>query len=95
MSITLSPDEASDIVFGDNEEWRPIQNTQQEHKNGRWDLYCSIICEHMPTKKFYRFNWTEGATEQQCHAPFEYDGEEIKPIEVIEVEKTIKVWKKV
>lgn len=54
----------------------------------RWSIHHKIVFEH--DGKFYQAYYSEGATEQQCESPWEYEDE----VDCDEVElKEVKVMK--
>lgn len=55
----------------------------------RWSIYHEIIFAY--NGKFYKTNYSEGATEQQDESAWEYE-DEIECTEVHIVEKLIKIW---
>lgn len=90
--MKLTGDEARDIVWEDHEDWEQIE--AYPTGSGRWSIWQEGIFLHKPTGKYYQFNWSFGATEQQDESPFEYE-EEVEPVEVVQVEKVVKVWEAV
>ena len=55
----------------------------------RWSIHHEIIFEH--DSKFYKTNYSEGATESQCESPWEY-ADNITCIEVELKEVTKLEW---
>lgn len=87
--MKLTREEAQSIVWGDTSDWKTIEENTIGHS--RWAIEKEGIFQHLPTKRYYKLDWNEGATEMQDEAPFEYD-EGIEAIEVIQKEVTIKQW---
>jgi hypothetical protein len=59
----------------------------------RWAILHSMVFKF--EDKFYRSLYRKGATEMQDEQPYEYDGDGegmVECAEVIQVEKTVKVW---
>jgi hypothetical protein len=61
--------------------------------NGRWSIHHTMIFEH--NGKFYQTRYSVGATEYQDERPFQDSPDEVECDEVVPVEKTIIVYKKV
>lgn len=59
----------------------------------RWEIHYDQVFEY--EGKFYETYYSVGATETQDQGPYEYDDDEIECIEVVPVEKTVIVYKKV
>lgn len=87
--MELTADEGNEIVWGEHKDW---ENEEFEKVDGhsRWEIHKSAIFKHIPTGKFYRLSWDEGATESQEHYPFEYTEPELSEVHL--VEKIIKTW---
>lgn len=56
----------------------------------RWSNHYELVFAH--EGKFYRTYYSVGATEQQDEGPWEYDGDEIECVEVVEKEVTVTQW---
>ena len=91
--MKISPAEARNIVTDDHDDWAEV--CQEIDDTSRWSIHYSGVFEHLPTGKFYKFYWSVGATETQDEGPYEYATEDIEPIEVKQVEKTIIAWERV
>lgn len=61
--------------------------------SGRWSVIHEFIFLH--EEKTYRTYFTMGATDQQDHAPFEYEDDEIECPEVHQVPTTVLTWEEV
>ena len=84
MKITLTPEEARKIVWGDHNDFDPIQETVDGLT--RWSVLKTAIFQRNSDQKFFEISWSEGATEQQYEEPFEYE----KKVELQEVEEATK-----
>ena len=87
--MKLTGDEAREIVWECNEDWEQIEYELVD--NNRWSLHYEGVFKHIPTEKYYKFEWSKGATEYQDEKPFQYT-KEVIPVEVHSVEKTVQVW---
>ena len=84
--MKLTGEEARNIVFADTDEWEKIQS--EIVQNTRWSIIHTGVFKHIESGKYYRFNWSEGATEIQDELPYEYE-DEVEVHEVLPKEKTI------
>jgi len=89
--MKLTPQEALDIVCGDDDAWREEEDSEKITGHDRWNIYKTAIFEHTPDHKFYRFSWGQGATEIQDTEPFEYE-EEYEPTEVVKQQRMVYLW---
>ena len=89
--MKLTGKKAQTIVYDDHVDWESVRNTEETTGHSRWSIYSTAIFRHCPTNKYYRFNWSTGATEMQDERPFEYD-KEVEVFEVVEKEVTRKEW---
>ena len=60
--------------------------------HSRWSVHHEIIFEYQG--KYYKTYYSVGATEYQDEWPWKYD-DEVECVEVVQVEKTVKVWQPV
>lgn len=90
--IKLTDDEAREIVWDCNEDWKQIKCILLDIS--RWSAHYQGIFKHIPTEKYYMFKWSKGLTEGQDEKPFQYQ-KEVIPIEVHRVTKVVEVWEKV
>lgn len=67
-----------------------IKNTITD--TSRWSVHHEIIFAY--NDKFWRTDYSVGATEQQDECAWEYE-EEVDCIEVHLIEKTIKIWENI
>jgi len=88
--MKLTSEEACNVIWGDTEDWKPASDKNIDGTS-RWSVFMSQVFEHIPTGKFYLFEWSKGATECQDEDPFEYV-DEVEPSEVVEKEVTVKKW---
>ncbi len=91
MKTTLPKETLIDILWGDHETGKIIEDTILE--NDRWSILHEIVFSLNGTH--YTTTYRVGATEQQDESPWEYDPEDIACVEVHQVEKIVKVWKPV
>lgn len=89
--MELTKEDGRSIVYDCHEDWQPVEDDIIE--STRWSILHKGVFKHIPTNKYYVLYWSVGATEYQDERPFEC--EEPKPIEVQQVEKTVKVWENV
>lgn len=88
--IIVSEEEARNILYGEVEDSKVIQDTIEG--NSRWAIDHELIVQYKG--KYYKTWYSVGATECQDQRPFEYE-KEVKLIEVEQVEVTVKVWQNV
>lgn len=81
---------AREIVWGDNDDWEKLEETEQIIDQRRWETVYEAVFKHIPTGKHYKVCWDQGSTEYQDHELFEYEDPEF--VEVEEKEVLIKVW---
>lgn len=89
--LVLTPKEARSIVYGDNLDWDLVKGTRNIYEVSRWSILYNAIFYNKTVEKYYSFDWSVVATEQQEESPYEYD-REVKVKEVHEIEKLVKVW---
>lgn len=77
-----------DALWGECEDIVTIQDNITD--TGRWSVHHEWVFKY--DGKFYRAQYSVGATEQQDEVPFEYDGDQIECAEVRPVEKTVVVY---
>lgn len=87
--MIIEKEEAKRIVWEDHEDWDEV--TSEVIDNTRWSVLKEGVFKHLPTGKFYQVNWSEGATEMQDEAPFDYD-DEVTFDEVELKEVTVEKW---
>ena len=98
--MILSQQEAREVVWDEHEDWKEVENKLVSHS--RWSLVYEGVFLHKPSNKYYSLTWSNGAAEQQgenticiCdERPLEYE-KEVAAIQVVQVEKVVKVWEKV
>lgn len=84
--LELTAEEARRVVYEDHGDFKVIKDEIVD--TGRWDEYHDTICEHIPTGKFFLFEWNQGLTESQPNRAFE-DYTTYFPIEVEPKEVTV------
>jgi len=91
--MKLTGEDARYVVYGDHEDWRE-ENEEEILDNTRWSIIKKQVFCHKPSKKFYKFVWSIGATECQDERAYEYD-DFVEPEEVESVVVSIERWVKV
>lgn len=92
MKLTLTAEEAKDIVLEDHADWNTIESNMLYHHK-QIGSYKDIIL-HVPSGKHYCFEYDRGTGEWAEPEPYEY----VKEVTVSEVEKVEVVtfeWKTV
>lgn len=59
----------------------------------RWSIIYKLIFKYKD--KYYKVNYTQGATENQFERPFENASDEVEVDEVKKVQKLVDVWEKI
>jgi hypothetical protein len=80
-------------VLDGSDEYKEISNKIIDHS--RWSVIHELIFQVVSTGKYYRTDYSVGATESQDETPWQYDGDEIECDEVVPVEKTVITYVKV
>ena len=88
--MKLTAQEARQVVGDDSFDFELIESEIVD--TSRWSVHKEGIFKHIKTGKFYRFEWSEGATEMQEEMPYEYETE-VEPEEVEQVEVKSFIWK--
>lgn len=89
--LTITAEQAREIVYEDNEDWVKLYNTEEITGKSRWSVHVQCVFKHTPSNKFYLFKWSRGATEYQEEKPYEYE-KEVSVDEVVEKEVIVKQW---
>ena len=89
-TLTLTPEEARDIVCQSSKDWRRASDEEMVDQR-RWVTVFTAVFKHLPTGKHYDFNWEQGSTEMQEQDPYE-DDTEVIVYEVKLIEKIVEVW---
>lgn len=79
------------VLDGDDSSAKVVRDRIIDHR--RWSVIHEMVFEH--NGKFYKSDYSTGATECQDEHPYQYDDNEIECPEVKPVEKTIIVYEKV
>ena len=92
MKITLTRDEALDVIWGESDAWETVEE-REEGKAGRWTLAKSGIFRRKSDGCCFLLTWEVPATEAQegGEGPFEYE-REVVAVEVVETEVVVKKW---
>ncbi|MBU8921732.1 MAG: hypothetical protein KOO63_07930 [Bacteroidales bacterium] len=81
--MKTTEEEAQAMLYGDNDDFEIILDELEELD--RWSATSRLIVRQMSTDKFFETYYSQGATEQQDQAPFEYAGtvtwNEVAPVE--------------
>ena len=86
--LIVTKEEARDIVCGDHDDYDVISN--KIINLSRWNVRREVIIKRLSDGKFFKENYSEGATEHQDEIPFEYSEPEFT--EVFLTTKTIQVY---
>ena len=87
--LEFTPKEGRNIIWSDTDKFKTIQ--MEIVDTGRWSVHKEAIVQRLSDGKFFKTNFSEGATESQDERPFEYDSKATFT-EVVPVEKTIVVY---
>lgn len=88
--MKLSPEDAASVVYDESNKWDKVETEIVDHS--RWSIsYCGIF-KLLATGKFYRFYWSQGATEIQDECAYEYETNPIEVKEVFKKEVTKHEW---
>ena len=82
-TFVLTSEEARRVVWGEHEDWIPLNDTKQIIDHGRWSVHYKQVFKHISTNKYYMIEWSVGATEIQDLKPFQYK----KEAHFVEVER--------
>lgn len=85
----IQKEEAERIVNDEHNDWEVVDTTIIG--KARWSIRYRGIYKYIPTEKFYRVEYSLGATELQDDQELFY-GDNIEFIEVIQYEVTVKQW---
>lgn len=72
-TINFSPEEGREIVYGDSDKYKVIEDIIVD--TTRWSEIHKIIIQDKETKKFYSGNYSCGLTEMQDEQPYENEEE--------------------
>lgn len=89
IDTKILEDLAYDLYGGDEFE---VVERIEEGSVGRWETGETMIIHNKKTNKHFSLFWTKGATEQQEHDCFEYEGDTMKVKEVVQVMVTVASW---
>lgn len=68
--LTLTKEQARDIIYGDSKDFVEIQNEIVEH--GRWNVVHEIVIQRKFDGRYFMDRYDVGATESQDEEPYEY-----------------------
>lgn len=83
--LKLDSDQGREIIYGDHEDFETIE--KQIVSTGRWSIHSRIVVKRISDGLFFESSYSEGATEQQDEAPYEYGDAVFK--QVLPLRKTI------
>lgn len=86
--LTLTRDEACEILDGDNDKFEVIQD--KIISKNRWSIINKLIIKRVSDGKFFCDRYSVGATESQDESPWEHN--EPQFTEVFPVEKKVIVY---
>lgn len=86
--LVLTPEEGRSIVYDDHDDFELI--SKEITDTSRWSIFYENIYKRISDGKFFKTNYSEGATECQDESPYEYDDAVFE--EVFPVEKTVIVY---
>lgn len=87
-NFTLETEEAQEIVSRDHRGYEVV--SEETTGNSRWSIHRKIIVKRISDGLFFESNYSEGATEMQDEAPYEYGDADFN--QVFPVEKTVIVY---
>lgn len=88
IKLVLTPEEGRSIVYDDHDDFELI--SKEITDTSRWSIFYENIYKRISDGKFFKTNYSEGATEHQDESPYEYDDAVFE--EVFPVEKTVIVY---
>ena len=94
-TLKVKADDAEQIVYGDHDEWKNVEGTEEITDQGRWSTSFEGVFYHTPSNKFYLFQWEKGSTECQDGTemfPWADNEGNIEVYEVHKVERVVEVW---
>jgi hypothetical protein len=89
VKLTLTAEEGRSIVYDDHDDFELISSEISD--TSRWSIFYENIYKRISDGKFFKTNYSVGATECQDERPYEYDGD-AHFNEVFPVEKTVIVY---
>jgi len=81
-----------DILWDNPDDYKTISDKMVDHS--RWSVIHELIFQIVSTGKYYRTEYSVGATESQDERPWQYEDDEIECDEVVPVEKVVIVYEK-
>lgn len=84
MSIKVDKEELTELIYTSTEKFEHI--SCEITGESRWDLFKQIIFKDKETGKFYGYEYTEGATENQDYWSFDEEPDEIECKEMLAVQ---------
>lgn len=68
--LNLTKEQAEDILFGDNDEYKIISDKMVSKR--RWSVVHSVVIQRKSDGKYFKDRYEVGATENQEQSPYEY-----------------------
>lgn len=84
--LNLSREEGRNIIYGDSEDYKVIQDDIIDHT--RWSVIHNIVIQRLSDGKYFKDSYSDGATEMQDETPYDYDDphfEEVFPVEQVTI----------
>lgn len=89
-TMKLSPEEGRKIVFGDNPDFKKIEDNVVDTSR-RWSEDRDVIVQRLSDNTYWSSGYSVGKTEQQMESPYEHDDEAVF-IQVRQVEVRVNKW---
>jgi hypothetical protein len=84
LSIKIDKEELTELTYSSTERFKHV--SCEITGESRWDLFKSLIFKDKETGKFYGYEYSEGATENQDYSSFDDEPDEITCKEMVAVE---------
>ena len=90
--MEFETEELIDLVYeGETDNLKLIEN--KISGNSRWSIFHDVIFQDKSDGKFYKTNYSVGATENQDESPFENEEDEMECLEVFPNQVLVTVYK--
>lgn len=86
--LEFSNEDAKDIAYGDHDDFNVVSDEMIDHR--RWSITHEVIVQRISDSKYFKSQYSIGATESQDQ--FAYDYDDPKFTQVFPIEKTIIVY---
>lgn len=94
-TASFKTEELRELAFGEPETDNLLKVSDEITDTSRWSVHHDLIFQEKATGKFYKAEYSKGATEQQDESPFDYEGLTFSCVEVRPVEKTVITYERV